>query len=56
MPSFLEGFGLPVLEAQAVGTPVVCSDRGGLPEAGGDAALYATPTTRTPSRTRSSGS
>ncbi len=43
MPSFLEGFGLPVLEAQAVGTPVVCSDRGGLPEAGGDAALYADP-------------
>ena len=43
MPSFLEGFGLPVLEAQAVGTPVVCSDRGGLPEAGGDAALYAAP-------------
>lgn len=39
MPSFLEGFGLPVLEAQAVGTPVVCSDRGGLPEAAGDAAL-----------------
>ena len=43
MPSFLEGFGLPVLEAQAVGTPVVCSDRGGLSEAGGDAALYADP-------------
>ncbi len=43
MPSFLEGFGLPVLEAQAVGTPVACSDRGGLPEAGGDAALYASP-------------
>ena len=39
MPSFLEGFGLPVLEAQAIGTPVVCSDRGGLPEAAGDAAL-----------------
>lgn len=39
MPSFLEGFGLPVLEAQAVGTPVVCSDRGGLPEAAGDAAV-----------------
>jgi len=39
LPSFLEGFGLPVLEAQAVGTPVVCSDRGGLPEAAGDAAL-----------------
>lgn len=43
MPSFLEGFGLPVLEAQAVGTPVVCSDRGGLPEAAGDAALLASP-------------
>jgi glycosyltransferase involved in cell wall biosynthesis len=43
LPSFLEGFGLPVLEAQAVGTPVVCSDRGGLPEAGGEAALYADP-------------
>jgi glycosyltransferase involved in cell wall biosynthesis len=43
MPSFLEGFGLPVLEAQAVGTPVVCSDRGGLPEAAGDAALLARP-------------
>lgn len=43
MPSFLEGFGLPVLEAEAVGTPVVCSRRGGLPEAGGDAALYADP-------------
>jgi len=39
MPSFLEGFGLPVLEAQAVGTPVACSDRGGLPEAAGEAAL-----------------
>jgi glycosyltransferase involved in cell wall biosynthesis len=43
MPSFLEGFGLPVLEAQAVGTPVVCSDRGGLPEAAGDTALLASP-------------
>jgi alpha-1,3-rhamnosyl/mannosyltransferase len=43
MPSFLEGFGLPVLEAQAVGTPVVCSDRGGLPEAAGDAALLTSP-------------
>jgi glycosyltransferase involved in cell wall biosynthesis len=43
MPSFLDGFGLPVLEAQAVGTPVVCSDRGGLREAAGDAALLASP-------------
>ncbi len=46
LPSFTEGFGLPVLEAQAVGTPVACSDRGGLPEAGGDAALYFDPESR----------
>ncbi len=45
-PSFTEGFGLPVLEALAVGTPVACSDRGGLPEAGGDAALYFDPESR----------
>jgi glycosyltransferase involved in cell wall biosynthesis len=31
-PSHYEGFGLPVLEAQMCGTPVVCSDRGSLPE------------------------
>ncbi|MEM9354927.1 MAG: glycosyltransferase family 1 protein [Pseudomonadota bacterium] len=31
-PSLYEGFGLPVLEAQMCGTPVVCSDRGSLPE------------------------
>ncbi len=31
-PSFLEGFGLPALEAMACGIPVVCSDRGALPE------------------------
>jgi glycosyltransferase involved in cell wall biosynthesis len=43
LPSFAEGFGIPVLEAQAVGTPVVCSDRGGLREAAGDAAIYIDP-------------
>jgi glycosyltransferase involved in cell wall biosynthesis len=43
-PSFTEGFGLPVLEAQAVGTPVGCSDGGGLREAAGDAALFFDPT------------
>jgi glycosyltransferase involved in cell wall biosynthesis len=42
-PSFTEGFGLPVLEAQAVGTPVACSNRGGLPEAAGDAAVFFDP-------------
>jgi glycosyltransferase involved in cell wall biosynthesis len=39
MPSRYEGFGLPVIEAMACGTPVVCSDGGSLPEAAGDAAL-----------------
>ena len=42
-PSLAEGFGLPPLEAQAVGTPVLCSRRGGLPEAVGEAALYVDP-------------
>ena len=32
MPSLLEGFGLPILEAMASGRPVLCSDRAALPE------------------------
>lgn len=41
-PSKCEGFGWPVLEAQACGCPVICSDRTSLPEVGGDAALVCT--------------
>jgi glycosyltransferase involved in cell wall biosynthesis len=38
-PSHYEGFGLPVLEAMTLGTPVVCSNRASLPEVAGDAAI-----------------
>ncbi len=43
MPSKYEGFGLPILEAMACGTPAVASNTSSLPEVGGDAALYAPP-------------
>jgi glycosyltransferase involved in cell wall biosynthesis len=38
-PSIYEGFGLPVLEAMACGTPVIVSDASSLPEAAGDAGI-----------------
>jgi len=44
-PSLYEGFGLPVLEAMACGTPVICSNVSSLPEVAGD-----------PSTDRSTGS
>ncbi len=42
-PSFYEGFGLPVLEAFACGTPVVTSTAGSLPEVAGEAGLLVNP-------------
>jgi glycosyltransferase involved in cell wall biosynthesis len=43
-PSLHEGFGIPVLEAMALGCPVACSDTSSLPEVAGDAAEYFDPT------------
>jgi glycosyltransferase involved in cell wall biosynthesis len=43
MPSFAEGYGMPVTEALSVGTPVLCSDISALREAGGEAPDYLDP-------------
>jgi alpha-1,3-rhamnosyl/mannosyltransferase len=42
-PSYLEGFGLPPLEAMACGAPVVAADRSAIPEVVGDAAVLVDP-------------
>jgi glycosyltransferase involved in cell wall biosynthesis len=38
-PSLYEGFGLPVVDAQSLGVPVICSTAGSLPEVAGEGAL-----------------
>jgi len=43
-PSLYEGFGLPILEAQSLGVPVMTAKGSSLPEVAGDAALYVDPT------------
>lgn len=39
-PTLYEGFGIPILEAMALGAPVICSSNSSLPEVGGNAAIY----------------
>jgi glycosyltransferase involved in cell wall biosynthesis len=43
LPSFYEGFGLPIIEAMACGCPVATSNISSMPEFGGDAAVYFDP-------------
>lgn len=42
-PSRYEGFGLPIIQAQACGTPVITANVASMPEVGGEAALYVGP-------------
>ena len=43
LPSFTEGFGLPIVEAMAAGAPVLTGDRGAMAEVAGDAAITCNP-------------
>jgi glycosyltransferase involved in cell wall biosynthesis len=42
-PSLYEGFGIPLVEAMKTNCPIVCSDRGSIPEVTGDAAIFFNP-------------
>jgi glycosyltransferase involved in cell wall biosynthesis len=42
-PTFYEGFGLPILEAESVGTPVITSNISSMPEVAGDSAVLVAP-------------
>lgn len=42
-PSYIEGFGIPILEAQASGVPVISSNTASMPEVAGNAAVYFDP-------------
>jgi glycosyltransferase involved in cell wall biosynthesis len=42
-PSWIEGFGIPIIEAMVCGAPVIASNRGAIPEVAGDAALLVDP-------------
>ncbi len=42
-PSFFEGFGVPIIEAQAIGRPVITSNLGAMKEVAGDSALLVNP-------------
>jgi glycosyltransferase involved in cell wall biosynthesis len=46
-PSIYEGFGLPILESMASGTPVISSNAASLTEVGGDASIYFNPSNST---------
>src|SRR5258708_4049096 len=43
LPSFYEGFGLPILESQACGTPVITSNLSSMPEVAGEGAIFVSP-------------